>query len=64
MNNTTTSLRANITLPLDRIAVLCEKYDIARPAQPRARADGWHGATRAAGSTRGRRTGVGGGRNS
>jgi uncharacterized protein len=30
MNNTTTSFRGNITLPMDRIAALCEKYHIAR----------------------------------
>jgi len=28
MNNTTTSWRANITLPMDRIAALCEKYQV------------------------------------
>jgi len=28
MNNTTTSFRANITLPMDRIAALCEKYQV------------------------------------
>jgi len=30
MNKTTTSLRANITLPMERIAALCEKYHIAQ----------------------------------
>jgi len=28
VNNTSTSFRANITLPMDRIAALCEKYQV------------------------------------